>query len=68
MKPRWLPPLLLAALQGVIWACSRDAKEERRPVLGQAGAVEEALGPALFADITDRAGVNFVYRTFDRIL
>jgi hypothetical protein len=62
MKPRWLPVLLLVWVLGA-GACSRDATRVPYPARGEPESlVEEATGPPLFEDVTDRSGIKLVYR------
>jgi hypothetical protein len=62
VKPRWLPLLLFATVLGA-WACSRDATQIQRPAIAERESpIEEAIGPPLFVDGTQRSGVKFIYR------
>ncbi len=62
MKPRWLPLLLAPVL--AVWACSRDATQNHRPATAERDAtIEEATGPPIFADVTERSGIQFILAT-----
>jgi hypothetical protein len=67
MNRRWMVfLLLLATLTGiglVGWACSPVPETTHRsPPLGPTPVVEESEGPVIFADVTGRSRIKFVYR------
>ncbi len=62
MNPRSMP-LLLAAVAVSAWACSPEPKKPQRPdLVSLMSSAEEAHGPPLFEDVTDRSKVQFTYR------
>jgi hypothetical protein len=67
MNRRWITILLLVGTStgiGLVgWACSPmpDTTRVSTP-LAPLPALEESVGPAMFADVTARSGIKFVYR------
>jgi hypothetical protein len=63
MSGRWMALLLLsgAALAG--WACNSATNVPRQSdIPAPLAAIEESKGPAIFADVTGRSGIKFIYR------
>ena len=62
MNARQVAFVLAAAAALAGWACSGGNAPSRSEPTDYAPTVEVSAGPAMFADVTDRSGIQFVYR------
>jgi hypothetical protein len=63
MTGRWMILLLLTGAALAAWACGPRAREPQRSAPPSfMTEIEESQGEPIFTDVTQRTGINFVYR------